>query len=74
MARSKKRLEGELSDRNHSEVENGREAIHGNIADYGDRVSQRAYELYLSRGRADGRDDWIAAERELTNVGGDHHE
>ena len=38
-------------------------------ADYGDRVAQRAYELYLARGRADGRDfdDWLTAERELTN-------
>lgn len=33
-----------------------------------DRVAQRAYELYLSRGGADGRDidDWLAAERELS--------
>jgi hypothetical protein len=32
-----------------------------------DRVAQRAYELYLSRGGADGRDqdDWLIAEREL---------
>jgi hypothetical protein len=33
-----------------------------------DRVAQRAYELYLERGCADGRDvdDWLCAERELT--------
>jgi Protein of unknown function (DUF2934) len=76
MSKSKRRPEGELSGPNRSAVEHGREAIHGNNADYGDRVSQRAYELYLARGRADGRDfdDWIAAERELTNGGGDHHE
>ena len=46
----------------------GREAIHGtNNADYGDRVAQRAYELYLARGGGDGQDfeDWLAAEREL---------
>jgi hypothetical protein len=32
-----------------------------------DRLAQRAYELYLARGREDGRDleDWLAAEREL---------
>jgi hypothetical protein len=32
-----------------------------------DRVAQRAYELYLSRGGADGRDqdDWLIAEQEL---------
>ncbi len=55
----------------------GREAIHGNNADYGDRVSMRAYELYLSRGAVDGRDfdDWITAEREVTNQHqGDRHE
>lgn len=45
----------------------GRQSIHGDNADYGDRVAQRAYELYLARGRADGQDfdDWLAAEREL---------
>ncbi len=32
-----------------------------------DLVSQRAYERYVERGRADGQDleDWLAAEREL---------
>lgn len=32
-----------------------------------DRVAQRAYELYVLRGRGDGRDkdDWFVAEREL---------
>ncbi len=31
------------------------------------RIAQRAYELYLARGGADGRDmdDWFTAEREL---------
>ena len=31
------------------------------------RIATRAYELYLARGRASGRelDDWLAAEREL---------
>ena len=34
-----------------------------------DRISRRAYELYLSRGGADGQaiEDWLAAERELTS-------
>ena len=47
----------------------GRQSIHGDTADYGDRVSQRAYELYLARGGSDGRDfdDWLTAERELTS-------
>jgi hypothetical protein len=32
-----------------------------------DLVAMRAYELYLARGAADGRelDDWLTAEREL---------
>jgi hypothetical protein len=32
------------------------------------RVAERAYELYLARGGADGQamDDWLSAERELT--------
>ena len=32
------------------------------------RISQRAYELYLERGGSDGRDwdDWLEAERELS--------
>ena len=48
----------------------GRQAIHGsNAADYGDRVAQKAYELYLARGAGDGQDfdDWLTAERELTH-------
>jgi hypothetical protein len=36
-----------------------------------ERVAQRAYELYLSRGGGDGRDfeDWIVAEQELIRGG-----
>jgi Protein of unknown function (DUF2934) len=32
-----------------------------------DEVAQRAYELFVSRGRTDGRDveDWLEAERQL---------
>jgi len=32
-----------------------------------DEVAQRAYELFLARGRAEGRDveDWLEAERQL---------
>ena len=34
-----------------------------------ERIAARAYELYLARGAADGQaqDDWLAAERELSN-------
>jgi hypothetical protein len=37
-----------------------------------DRVAARAYERYLARGGEDGLDldDWLAAERELTNANG----
>jgi hypothetical protein len=33
-----------------------------------EQISQRAYEIYLARGREDGHDlaDWIEAERELS--------
>ena len=53
---------------------NEREIIQGNSADYSNRVSERAYELYLSRGRTDGQDfdDWLAAERELMTGRQDH--
>ena len=35
-----------------------------------ERISARAYELYLARGGADGQawDDWLAAERELSDA------
>jgi hypothetical protein len=35
-----------------------------------ERIEQRAYELYLERGGEDGGDlaDWLAAERELTEL------
>jgi hypothetical protein len=82
MAKSTKRESRESSipetissaDESTSAVE-GRQAIHGRNEDYGDRVSRRAYELYLSRGRADGRDfdDWLAAEREITTSREDDH-
>ena len=35
-----------------------------------EQIEQRAYELYLERGREDGHDveDWLAAEKELTDL------
>lgn len=35
-----------------------------------EQIAQRAYELYLERGREDGHEveDWIAAEKELTEL------
>lgn len=40
--------------------------------DHRDRIAMRAYELYLARGAADGRDfdDWLAAEREIGHSAG----
>ena len=82
MAKSTKRQSGETSNPETTSAApettsalEGRQAIHGRNEDYGDRVSRRAYELYLSRGRADGRDfdDWLAAEREVTNNRQDDH-
>jgi hypothetical protein len=69
MAKNRKPQDAETPARDSAPEETGREAIHGNNADYGNRVSMRAYELYLSRGAVDGRDfdDWLTAEREVTN-------
>jgi hypothetical protein len=69
MAKNRKPQDAGTPARDPARDETGREAIHGNHADYGDRVSLRAYELYLSRGAVDGRDfdDWLAAEREVTS-------
>lgn len=70
MAKARKRRDDETDSQAAASTGGGREAIHGNNADYGDRVALRAYELYLARGRADGRDfdDWLAAEREVTST------
>ena len=48
----------------------------GENANYADRVALRAYELYLARGKSDGRDfdDWLAAERELSGLRDDRTE
>ncbi len=41
-----------------------------------DRIASRAYEIYLERGRTDGQDmdDWLAAERELSDSSGESGE
>jgi hypothetical protein len=41
-----------------------------------DRIALRAYELYLARGAGDGAamDDWLSAERELSNGAGRREE
>lgn len=37
-----------------------------------DRIAMRAYELYLERGGGDGlaMEDWLSAEREMSETGG----
>ena len=77
MAKNNKPQDDDSSAREADQAAEGRAAIHENNADYGDRVAQRAYELYLARGARDGQDfdDWLAAERELTtNRAGDTKE
>jgi hypothetical protein len=56
-----------------SSVTSSSSADEGLGLEYRDRVAMRAYELYLARGGADGRDfdDWLAAERELSASNGD---
>jgi hypothetical protein len=73
MAKPRKRHEDGTTAQTSSRSGSDREVIQGNSADYSDRVSERAYEIYLSRGRTDGQDfdDWLAAERELTHGGKD---
>jgi len=75
MAKSKKRQDGAASafdapDNNHEPTPvatSGRDGA--DTGNYGDRVSMRAYELYLARGGSDGGDfdDWLAAEREIAS-------
>jgi hypothetical protein len=69
MAKPRKHQDGATPAPDSASAPTGRQSIHGDTADYGDRVSQRAYELYLARGRMDGQDfdDWLAAERELAS-------
>ena len=77
MAKPSKRHPGDTPVPEKASAGTGRQAIHGDDADYGDRVSQRAYELFLARGGVDGQDfdEWLTAERELTNdCQDDHHE
>ena len=68
MAKTSKSKGTDISASDPSPAAAGRQAIHGNSdANYGDRVAERAYELYLARGASDGQDfdDWLTAEREL---------
>jgi DUF2934 family protein len=71
MAKSRKYQNGETSAPDAAGAPTERASFPGNSADYAERVSMRAYELYLARGGVDGQDfdDWLAAERELASDG-----
>lgn len=75
MAKPSKRHPGDTSVSAQAPAGTGRQGIHGDNADYGDRVSQRAYELFLAGGGVEGLDfdDWLTAERRLTNDRQDDH-
>ena len=73
MAKPRKRPEGDPSISGTPETSaagNGNGSHNGDTDP--DRISMRAYELYLARGGGDGQavEDWLAAERELSTAGG----
>jgi hypothetical protein len=65
MGKSRKRQDGDSS------LQESNSATATATAVNPERISIRAYELYLARGGADGQawDDWLAAERELAENG-----
>ena len=69
MAKSRKRLDGDrfASDSTSATAASDERPDSDELRPEPDRISQRAYELYLARGGSDGRDwdDWLEAEREL---------
>ena len=69
MAKSRKKTEVDET----LEVDRG---VPRNAGDERQRIASRAYELYLSRGRQDGRalDDWLEAEQELLELTGSRRE
>jgi len=68
MAKPRKRQNGDASNSITSTLENPEHGADGRPDP--ERISARAYELYLARGGADGQawDDWLAAERELSDA------
>ena len=68
MAKPRKRHEGDqpLSDPSAASGSSNGNGSHSGSPDP-ERISMRAYELYLARGGADGQavEDWLTAEREL---------
>jgi hypothetical protein len=71
MAKPRKRQDGDPSFSEPSAASgSGNGNGHGGSPD-SDRISMRAYELYLARGGGDGQavEDWLTAERELNTRG-----
>ena len=69
MAKTRRRDDGTSSSSNTSTLEKY-EHTGANERPDPERISARAYELYLARGGSDGQawDDWLAAERELSDA------
>lgn len=70
MAKARKRTESALPSERSLQASDSRTSAavaDPDSLDPRDRIAQRAYELYLARGGADGGDfdDWLAAEREI---------
>ncbi len=67
MAKSKKSKVEDLSAVSTDKSTGASPEIAGEAPFDSERVAQRAYELYLSRGGGDGQDleDWLIAEREM---------
>ena len=72
MAKPRKRHDGDpsLSEPSAASGSGNGNGSHGDNPDP-DRISMRAYELYLARGGGDGQavEDWLTAERELNTRG-----
>jgi hypothetical protein len=69
MAKPRKRQDGDTSNSFTATLSNGDQSGMNDRPDP-ERISARAYELYLARGGTDGQDwdDWLAAERELSDA------
>ena len=68
LAKTRKRQDGDSSTTPTATL--GRDQYASNERPDSERISARAYELYLARGGTDGQDwdDWLAAERELSEA------
>jgi hypothetical protein len=69
MAKTRKHQDGDSSSSSTATLGNPEQPSTNGRPDP-ERISARAYELYLARGGTDGQDwdDWLAAERELSEA------